>query len=77
MMASMTKPTSENQRSAGHRLSDWLYEKRMAVDDFVVKYDFNQSEVYMYMSGRRNPTLAKAVKIEDITKGAIKARDWV
>ena len=46
----------------------WILTKKISKRDFAIDLGINESTVYNYISGRREPTLSVAIKIVHLTK---------
>lgn len=58
-------------------LRAWLKLKRMTIDEFCKENDFSRGGVLKWMSGERFPRKAALTKINLVTKGKVRANDFV
>lgn len=56
-------------------LDDYLHTHRIRLKDFSALTGISYSRLHGYRSGRRNPELATAIKIEDATGGKVTVRE--
>jgi transcriptional regulator with XRE-family HTH domain len=59
------------------KLKEYLKTRRLSVEDFAALIDRNPSTVWRWLSKAREPNLKSIVEIEIVTRGFVKARDWV
>ena len=59
------------------RLAAYLDERGLTQTAFAALADVPGPQVSMWLSGRRCPGLASALKIERATEGAVPASSWV
>ena len=45
-------------------------------NEFVVKNEFHYKQMWSWVTGTQRPNLDTAFRIEDISKGEVKARSW-
>jgi hypothetical protein len=58
-------------------LREYLFEHRIRLTQFAADVGVPISTAHGWVTGRRTPPLHTAVKIEEITSGAVKVRDLV
>ena len=59
------------------KLKEYLENRCLSVEDFAALIDRNPSTVWRWLSKTREPNLRSIVEIETVTRGFVKARDWV
>lgn len=59
------------------KLRDFLQSKGMKINFLAAEIGVNQSLVCAWLNGAVVPTLKHIVKIEEITKGKVRARDLI
>ena len=69
-------PRGDNIR-AMTPLREYLFEHRIRLTQFAADVGVPISTAHGWVTGRRTPPLHTAVKIEEITSGAVKVRDLV
>jgi DNA-binding transcriptional regulator YdaS (Cro superfamily) len=60
-----------------HPLRRWLFDHQMTGLAFAEKVGVSGAAVSQWVNGVRVPSLDLAIKIEDATGGAVKARDML
>ena len=59
------------------RLLDWMEGNNMSINALVNEAKLCYSFGHAFVSGKQRPGLEIAVRIEDITKGYVRCRDWL
>lgn len=57
------------------KLKDYLHKNKITYAQFAADGGWHHQAVYFWATGRRIPRLVHAIKIEEITKGAVKASE--
>ncbi|SFL17903.1 helix-turn-helix domain-containing protein [Methylorubrum salsuginis] len=57
-------------------LTDYLREHGLTHAEFAAQIGATQAAVTRYANGRRKPSLAKIIRIESVTDGAVRAIDF-
>jgi transcriptional regulator with XRE-family HTH domain len=58
------------------KLKEYLTTKNIGHTDFAADLGVSQVTVTRYANGKRKPSLAMALKIEEVTKRKVKVSDW-
>lgn len=61
---------------AGMKLAQYLDTKGISQTEFASRIGVTQVAVSRYVSGDRTPSLRLILRIEKVTKGAVKPKDW-
>jgi predicted XRE-type DNA-binding protein len=59
------------------KLKEWLAQQAMTQEAFAKLLGSDQPHVSDLVRGKIRPRLDSIVKIEEVTKGAVKAQDWL
>jgi transcriptional regulator with XRE-family HTH domain len=62
---------------AHKRFAGWVRSSRRTQAELAFLLDINQSTLWRWMHGDATPELEKAFRIQELTRGAIKAKDWI
>lgn len=63
--------------TTANRLKSWLDAAKVSQAEMARRCGYDRSNFHRVLTGRLIPTLALATKIEQETKGAIPATDWI
>lgn len=58
------------------KFSDYLKANRITAKDFAIRLGVSVGAVLKWRYGTRVPRLPEMLRIEEITSGAVTARDW-
>ena len=59
------------------KLAAYLKQKKLTQQAFAEAAQVPGPQVSMWLSGRRKPGIASALKIERATRGQVRIQDWV
>lgn len=60
----------------GMKLKTYLKTKSLSHSEFASLIDTTQASVTRYVNGKRRPSIEMIDRIDTVTKGKVKMRDW-
>lgn len=58
------------------KLKTWLRQVKMQQQDFAKKVPLNEQHLSRLVTGKVNPSMKTARRIEELTEGAVTPNDW-
>jgi predicted transcriptional regulator len=65
-----------NHSNGGGKLKEWRHRGHVPARSFANLVPCSERTIYRWEGGTAQPTLDQAIRIQDITHGAVKPADW-